>query len=1076
MKKILSIFLSGLLLMLIIPIGLFNITASAESMIVNVYDTEALTTALTTVNADIVLWNNITYSSNVQILCHSIDLNGYKLTYNSAMNIENASEFVVLDSLYANSEENTGKLAVNNKVNISQGDFIIESGKIAITKGFSGKENLRILDGNISVSGYNGTNGTAGKDGSDGTRGYDNTKGSDGTNGTIGTSGGNAIKVSNLYLHKGSLTVIGGSGGNGGDGGKGGKGGSAENGTTHWGKAGGNGGNGGHAGGSGSGIIATNGIVIYGGTLTAIGGKGASGGNGGDGGNGGGGAWAISSNGNYQGGGGGNGGTAGSGGSNSHGGEAILAKTVTIYSGKVFATGGNGGSSGKGGKGGEGGSGGRAWNGNMHSDGKNGSDGYVGTFLGNGGAGINSDLTVYDGLIRATGGYGASGIGGSGYFDELHGHCIRIFGGSVFAKTGGDSFDIGGGYITQTGEPGTLEVTGGTMEFATYGRATNVSSPVFKNCVVKGEGAYQHEGIYNADGKFTIAVDQININPSDCVGYDSVTVTADVRISRTSNITTPKPKGYISFKLDDNEFATVSITDAIAADGAITAVAAVEWVAVEGTHHLSAEYVAGVNDNYTSDGIYEEVQNILPHIHKWNSEYTIDLQPTCTYPGSKSIHCILCDFQKDVTAVDVIDHNYNDLVTPPTCTSQGYTTHTCSRCGDSYVDDYIDVIAHTPSETVKENEKVAACTENGSYDSVVYCAICKGELSRETKVIEKLGHDYRSVVTPPTCTEQGYTTHTCTRCSDNYKDNYTNALGHTPGTAVKENEKAATCTANGSYDSVVYCTACGAEISRETKTITKFGHDYKSVVTAPTCTEKGYTTYTCSRCGDSYVDDYTNVLGHIPGTAVKENIKAATCIANGSYDSVVYCTTCGTELSREAKSVEKLGHDYELVVTVPTCTEQGYTTYNCSRCGDNYVSDYTASTGHTVGEWLKDLQNHWHICETCRDELDKAEHIPGDFITDIEPTTRTPGEKHKECTVCGAVLETEIIPDIHTPGDINDDGAVNNKDLTRLFKHLSNYDVDVNGMAVDVNGDGDINNKDIIRLFQHLSGCDVVIF
>ena len=38
-------------------------------------------------------------------------------------------------------------------------------------------------------------------------------------------------------------------------------------------------------------------------------------------------------------------------------------------------------------------------------------------------------------------------------------------------------------------------------------------------------------------------------------------------------------------------------------------------------------------------------------------------------------------------------------------------------------------------------------------------------------------------------------------------------------------------------------------------------HVYAPSVTAPTCTEQGYTTYTCA-CGDSYVDDYVDALGH----------------------------------------------------------------------------------------------------------------------------------------------------------------------------------------------------------------------
>ncbi|MBR3973073.1 MAG: hypothetical protein IKJ99_03865, partial [Oscillospiraceae bacterium] len=43
---------------------------------------------------------------------------------------------------------------------------------------------------------------------------------------------------------------------------------------------------------------------------------------------------------------------------------------------------------------------------------------------------------------------------------------------------------------------------------------------------------------------------------------------------------------------------------------------------------------------------------------------------------------------------------------------------------------------------------------------------------------EKCEHSYTSVVTDPTCTEKGYTTHTCDKCGDSYKDSYTDALGH----------------------------------------------------------------------------------------------------------------------------------------------------------------------------------------------------------------------------------------------------------------------------------------------------------
>ena len=81
-------------------------------------------------------------------------------------------------------------------------------------------------------------------------------------------------------------------------------------------------------------------------------------------------------------------------------------------------------------------------------------------------------------------------------------------------------------------------------------------------------------------------------------------------------------------------------------------------------------------------------------------------------------------------------------------------------------------------------------------------------------------HSYTTQIIAPTCTTQGYTIYTCT-CSDTHNDNYVNAKGHTPKAAVKENVKAATYTATGSYDSVVYCSVCGSKISRTKVTIPK---------------------------------------------------------------------------------------------------------------------------------------------------------------------------------------------------------------------------------------------------------------
>ena len=61
-------------------------------------------------------------------------------------------------------------------------------------------------------------------------------------------------------------------------------------------------------------------------------------------------------------------------------------------------------------------------------------------------------------------------------------------------------------------------------------------------------------------------------------------------------------------------------------------------------------------------------------------------------------------------------------------------------------------------------------------------------------------------------------------------------------------------------------------------------------------------------------------------------------------------------------------------------------------------------------------------------------------------------------------------------GDINSDYLVDNRDLTRLFQYLTDWDVEVEEKTLDVNGDGEINNKDLTRLYQYLSGWEVEIY
>ena len=77
-----------------------------------------------------------------------------------------------------------------------------------------------------------------------------------------------------------------------------------------------------------------------------------------------------------------------------------------------------------------------------------------------------------------------------------------------------------------------------------------------------------------------------------------------------------------------------------------------------------------------------------------------------------------------------------------TCTEDGYTGDTyCLDCGEKIaVGEVIPATGHTPAEPVQENLVPATYSKAGSYDEVVYCSVCKAELSREAKTLDPLGY------------------------------------------------------------------------------------------------------------------------------------------------------------------------------------------------------------------------------------------------------------------------------------------------------------------------------------------------
>lgn len=249
---------------------------------------------------------------------------------------------------------------------------------------------------------------------------------------------------------------------------------------------------------------------------------------------------------------------------------------------------------------------------------------------------------------------------------------------------------------------------------------------------------------------------------------------------------------------------------------------------------------------------------------------------------------------------------------------------------------------HTEKETVT----AATCTDKGK--TTYTCTVC-GEETRTADETEPLGHDFKFIKTvKKTCIDKGYDLYRCTRCGLTEERNPQPATGdHTYGDWIVT--KKATCSATGSEYKI--CSECGDTVTQDIA-IDKDAHVwYRGVVTKPTCTEDGYTMHKCKYCGlnEKVKDSEVPALGHEAGDEWFV-VKEATCTEAGS--KIHHCSRCDipmdeTLAASENKAeydttteIKALGHNYVGVVTPPTATEKGYTTYTCSRCGDKYVDDY----------------------------------------------------------------------------------------------------------------------------------------
>ena len=266
-----------------------------------------------------------------------------------------------------------------------------------------------------------------------------------------------------------------------------------------------------------------------------------------------------------------------------------------------------------------------------------------------------------------------------------------------------------------------------------------------------------------------------------------------------------------------------------------------------------------------------------------------------------------------------------------------------------------------------------------------------------------------SNIVDATCGKDGSKTVT-TSCSDcGYVISVENNVvipatkNHTPAAAVKENVKPATCETAETYDSVVYCSVCGQEISRTQMTgEAALGHkwgewkhddstakaeskhtrtcandathtdsaacNFTSQVTQnQTSDQPEITTYTCKDCGYSYTEETKPALGHTHnyGAPVADYTSGQAFVEGKDYTHTATCTGEGT-CSQPTKT-DKCTFDNGVETKAATCTEDGVKTFTCTECGGTYTVAIPA-TGHAWGQWSHDAATaeadatHTRVC------------------------------------------------------------------------------------------------------------------